>query len=549
MNSAVEVAHSSASRGQERSARFQFRILPAMVAVAFATVVAAWVLGPNVEAVFGPIDDHEPLAWMGSGSRVPLTEAWQALLTSEVGQAGSTARFRPVYYVTRVMQGVVLGDNPRLWYACTVALFIITVSALGYAVARWTTRGLPISSVGRRLAVEICASVLGVLLFASMPAWAGIATRLGPSEQLALAFAALSILGATKLADRAGTSGWWWLVVSGGAFGAALSKENFVPILLLPLATAGYRVWGLRRPKVELLFGAVPLGALMLLAWALLPGLLDGAADVYGRSIGEARVSGALSALIETYRWYWAPAALVFLVAWIAAFTRRERGFPALGIYTAVLFIGSLLWLCFDAIVYAGDYTLPRYWAVFQFVKVLLQAGALALALFALGDTSRFRRIVGLAATILASVLLASSLTSAPQALADLRAEALTNAAATQRYQDGIRSLLTEMDAREESPVVVVAAQAVDFEPVVAVSTAIQRHRPGAAASIRSLESPVDGNETALQALARLGSATWRLLPASELPDTGSAICAFINRDPDPQLECAAAVRIDARAM
>src|SRR5829696_837703 len=66
-----------------------------IAAVLSSSLVCALIIGSRLDTPFGPIDDHEPLRWMGSDGRLQITEAWPTFRRSEVGEWGSSGRWRP----------------------------------------------------------------------------------------------------------------------------------------------------------------------------------------------------------------------------------------------------------------------------------------------------------------------------------------------------------------------------------------------------------------------------------------------------------------------
>ena len=107
-------------------------------ALVSAFVVASWATGPSFTAKFGPVDDHEPLDWMGSDGHLPWSEFWTTFIhKTEVGQWGASGRWRPAYYLLRVGETAAFGDNPWAWYACVLVMFAGACALLGYTAGLW----------------------------------------------------------------------------------------------------------------------------------------------------------------------------------------------------------------------------------------------------------------------------------------------------------------------------------------------------------------------------------------------------------------------------
>src|SRR5262245_7229929 len=68
-----------------------------------ALLVGLWLVRPILRAQFGPIDDHEPLSWLGRDNSLGWSEMWRTFFGhTEVGDFGAYGRFRPAYYASRV---------------------------------------------------------------------------------------------------------------------------------------------------------------------------------------------------------------------------------------------------------------------------------------------------------------------------------------------------------------------------------------------------------------------------------------------------------------
>jgi hypothetical protein len=72
------------------------------------------------------IDDHEIFNFLGPRLHLPLTEIWSTLVAkTEVGSLQGL--FRPGYYVFKLIETSLWGDNVHLWYLART---------IGFAVAR-----------------------------------------------------------------------------------------------------------------------------------------------------------------------------------------------------------------------------------------------------------------------------------------------------------------------------------------------------------------------------------------------------------------------------
>ena len=117
-------------------------------------------------ANWGLIDDHEVFHFLGPNLHLPISDIWNTLLEkTEVGTL--QGRFRPGYYLIKLLETALLGTNVHLWYLGNTIGFAIFLSSVWWALRRF---------VGGWLSGVLTLSI------ALLPLWSGIWSRLGPSE-------------------------------------------------------------------------------------------------------------------------------------------------------------------------------------------------------------------------------------------------------------------------------------------------------------------------------------------------------------------------------
>lgn len=422
-------------------------MLAFVASLATSSLVAFATLSANLSARFGPIDDGEALRWLNADGRLQLGQYWSTLAQTEVGTfGGDIGRFRPFYYLVRVGQAAAFGDDPQGWYWTVIVVFVAAIAVWGSVFGIWLgigARALP----GRYTAyvAVVGGAVAGVLVTASLPFWTGVATRLGPQEGLGLLMVGLMAFAATLLMN--GGTAWWWLLLGFSTAAATTTKENFLPLVLVPFAVALYRF---RTTRVSWEWGAAALSAV--------PGLITAAVVIsiglrssgvyYGdQTLLQRTVQGVVN-LVTIYPLYWFPAALAMLVA-LLVFTLLVRGTSSRRLAPALWMLFFVLgaWLFYDASVYGGIYSVPRYAAVLEFVKVPLMFGALAIGLAALGLSWILKRrshfIAAIFALFLALSLIAASLLRVAPNLNALKSAAETNAAMTNTFESELGQVLS----------------------------------------------------------------------------------------------------------
>ncbi len=236
----------------------------------------------NFQAQFWIIDDHEIAHFLGSTHRLLPSQFFEKLINeTEVGRYGDFYRFRPVYFFFRLIESMVWGGQPALWYGFRIAIFTIFIFTF------WT---LAAKLIGYGMAGLITLSM------ATYNYWSDIVARLGPSEIYAALGLALIGLGIyTIYSSRKIRTG--WLLTCLGYLICSGSKENFVVFILL-LACIFWDL--LRKKKLSVFVWAGMVISLLWTAWtlgAILIFLYRNAHDPYYPS---ASVSGRLSLIASS---------------------------------------------------------------------------------------------------------------------------------------------------------------------------------------------------------------------------------------------------------
>ena len=501
----------------------------ALVATAVTTAVvsAAWALHANLGARFGPIDDHEPLRWLGSDGSLSLLETIEVLLhDTEIANFGAAMRFRPAYYAFRVGQTVLFGDNPSAWYSSVFVLFVTACAVIGLTLGWWLRLGLRRAGVPTRpeFAISLAATALYTLSVASISAWSGIVTRLGPSELLGATMVGASLFAATAII--AGRSKGWWAVLLVSVWGAVFAKEVLAPLALLPAVAAfGVAKEGLRTASrwVLALAGFVPAG---LLAVAVVPPLIAGTGSAYGSRSDASRVSATLENLFQVLLTYWAPAAVVAcgaVVTFVISQWNRQR---RVAIVVAAAYLLSLAWFAFDALIYYGAYELPRYGMNWQLVKVMWIAGAVSLAVSILNDRGKWWPTLPAVALLFSSVFLfVLGVVGAPQRLESTQLASETNALQTRQYQEQMDVVRKELASEPNASVAIIVEQPTDYEPVRAVSQSLENY------TLKNVVAVLNPASPSLAVLSELKLPVSAVVSTDELAD-GEWICVYLRSDP-----------------
>jgi VanZ family protein len=498
-----------------------------------AVGLTAFALWPNWSAEFGPIDDHEPLRWMGADRELALGEIlpilWQ---DTEMADFGSAARFRPSYYALRTVQAALFDMNVSAWYWSVALSFAVTCALLGFVVGWWVKLALGTRTTRcfTSAAIWVAASALGTLMFASLPAWAGIVTRLGPSELLAILGLAVVALSVTALM-RGGRSRWWIALIA-GTWVSVLAKETMLPLVAVGPIVA----WALLGPQVHnrkfsfaVMFASILPAVIVLVA--VVPPILNGSRSAYAPTgASESRVGQTLNALI-LYWGYWVPA-LAVLVTSVVLFMSTQYVTRRIRLGIAGLAGLTVIWFLYDMWIYSGTFEWPRYEITMQVMKVLWIFGALALAVAVYSSHSKaWKRSVALVTLVLALALGILALAATPRNLLLIRDAAELNSQATTQYKSQMQAVVDSLRANAVNRVAIVTPGEGFNEAVHAISQQIQ------------LELGLGVEVTTLMQRQDLGDVQYH--------STEHDFCVAINDEPGQVSECGAVqgLRVNVRVM
>jgi hypothetical protein len=142
-------------------------LLNFLIIAGLSSAVSFWLIGRQIyQANWGMIDDHEIFRFLGPGLHLSPSEIWSTLLAqTEVGTLAG--RFRPAYYTIKMIETSLLGANVHLWYLANTIGFAVFLASIWWFMRRF---------------VGIWLSGVLTAYISLLPLWAGIWSRLGPSE-------------------------------------------------------------------------------------------------------------------------------------------------------------------------------------------------------------------------------------------------------------------------------------------------------------------------------------------------------------------------------
>ena len=160
-----------------------------LLALVLSCTVGVFLIGPNLKARLGPIDDHEMVGWLGSDRKLRLKEIPGMFFETEIGKFGNHARYRPSLYGIRLIETYLWRDHAVGWYAFRLFTFVLFSFVLIILLMKYV--GFPIS-------------MLTYLYVMNGKYWGDILARLGPSEIYAMPGLALYAVGFYLLWNKIG---------------------------------------------------------------------------------------------------------------------------------------------------------------------------------------------------------------------------------------------------------------------------------------------------------------------------------------------------------
>ncbi|MCW7500743.1 hypothetical protein ND861_10910 [Leptospira sp. 2 VSF19] len=147
----------------------------------FSILFSYYIFGPNFKAKFWLIDDHEIFQFLGSESNPSGWPDFFSVLMdqTEVGLFGISTRYRPAYYILRLIEVFLWKDNSFLWY---MFRFIIIVSFTYSLILLF------------RIFLTTPVALAWTFACFSFTYWADIYSRLGPGETYVTLGVAIYIL-------------------------------------------------------------------------------------------------------------------------------------------------------------------------------------------------------------------------------------------------------------------------------------------------------------------------------------------------------------------
>jgi hypothetical protein len=491
----------------------------------------------NLKIQLGPIDDHEIVRFLGSDKRLWIWQIPSVLLEkTEVGSYGESSRFRPTYYLLRLLETSAFGVDATNWYFARI--FMVTLTCF------FLTLGLIKLITLKNSFVDLLLGASFILSVCSLTAWQDIIARLGPSEiYLALGFSIFFHLSTVLALDTFSKKSWLLLcatyVLTLGA------KENGI-FLSLPFLILGIYVFLMSSKKSFIIISFVLsnlIGVLISAGWLL--GMRSAGGDVYGNSrtfeTAQYQILQSLVYLRHSKEFGFAVSAV--LIYFIVAKVLRKRLHRSFW-YILILEGNLHVLIISEKIFYNSDFGNLRYAIITQISSLLLLAVSIILVLntLLLINSSRYFFNAGVV-IVFGLLLLREIIPTAQQIKANFELVTENARVGTEGWQNLLTDIRDDLLKTKVDAIVIQINNVWDFEPAYAFSQYLEFYGDGLPKYLNVTSFSVGpGLETELlrqlNDYAKYGNSTWMIEPNNSLAIEKVNYCVAWSKGPKDTTIC-----------
>jgi hypothetical protein len=415
------------------------------------------------QANWGMIDDHEVFNFLGPRLHLPLTEIWSTLLAkTEVGSL--QGRFRPGYYVFKLIETSLWGDNVHLWYLARALGFAIFLGSIWWFMRRF---------------VGLWLSGIATAYMSLLPLWSDVWSRLGPSEIYGATCIGVMVLAAYLIffSERLRTRNVSAVALALSTIALAGMKETFVPIAGGTLAV--FILAGIKKQLSPLVIAILMLAILAAIGGIVFVVSKQVAAigtDTYANSIEPWPVlafagNGLLFAVKKTW---WVCATPMLFVVTLQAIQRKSHRSWIIASGIAICGYGFLVGMyAIQCALYRSEFPVHSRYDFPATLLVPLSFCVLACYVFYMmrfffsGRTVNYAQLAT-AALLFVGLALGSSGRDHGKTIA---AAVQTNIERTNAFYNELQRALRAAERSPESPIILEAYGAGAYEPVFSLMT------------------------------------------------------------------------------
>lgn len=268
------------------------------------------------------------------------------LLKTEVGNYGKALRFRPSYYLVRIVESALWRDNPFLWYFARFVILSIFVFSVTFLVSRY---------------FGLLSGIIFTLFIMTDKYWYDIWARLGPGEIYVVLGLSLYSLSLYKILNDKPKSLLFWLLFLLGGVLAIGSKENMVVLALPAIYLVLAHPWVIKENKSGLVYLSLHILFSTFVFLGVFLAVKSSGQNVYG---GEIEGSGLLQHLVLGLKSSLASLNLLFFAILFVSFailrSKKRIRFVILNKFSVFLTLFSYLVYLSQFVFYSGGW--PSGW-------------------------------------------------------------------------------------------------------------------------------------------------------------------------------------------
>ncbi|MGE8720181.1 hypothetical protein ACO2KH_02510 [Leptospira terpstrae] len=271
----------------------------------------------NIFAEWWLIDDHELFSFLGTiKNHYSFADFISILLEkTEVGRFAETSRFRPSYFILRLVELYLYGLNPTIFYVARLIVSILFSVALYLFLYRF---------------LSVFVSLALVLVVWSYPFWSDVFSRMGPAEiygSLGLAFLLFSYsVPGLKIVISSFLRVVGLLILVG-------AKENFIIFVLVSFYELTQLFYYRERKVYFYFFEVLPILYTFYIALSLYGFYSTNSEDIYGNSTSILDRLNLYSGLLREPNFF----VLSFILIVLSTFVVTAKGF--LRSYRKIIFL------------------------------------------------------------------------------------------------------------------------------------------------------------------------------------------------------------------
>jgi hypothetical protein len=306
---------------------------------------------------FGVIDDHEIIRWLGPDKKLTLSDMFNEYSKTEISSWPRGSRFRPFYYLFRLIETFLWRDNVALWYGTRIfvlgfVLFIFYNIAL--VLSKLIFKTIPLRK-SYNLFLILCIAVGLTLTF-----WVELIPRLGPAETYFVVPFAIILLSVFIRVERP-LRKFEVILFYLSLFILPGIKENGIPISIVFFTLFNYLNHTTVRQN-KLVYYLISFIYILIIASMSLPLInlyMNVGVDIYGQSVESNSLLQSVYFYLQSkvFRFY---VLILFVTCTDAFFNRKNVARMKINLIIAAL----NLVLISDFIFYRSNFMTDRYLTV-----------------------------------------------------------------------------------------------------------------------------------------------------------------------------------------